>query len=165
MLRLSAAAARLSFLALPLLALSAVPAQAQDDDDPYAPCAAMTDDAARLACFDSTYASQRVVIAERIEEREAAVEEVFGFREEDRVVERSEEDITVTTTIVEVLQGSRRSQVFLLDNGQLWREISGSTMRNRVREGWTVTVSRHWSGAYEMRVEGRSGYLRVERIN
>ena len=160
MLRLTAAT-----LALPLLALTAVPAQAQDDEDPYAPCAAMTDDSARLACFDETYADQRVVIAERIVEREAAVEEVFGFREEDRIVERTEEDITVTTTIAEVLQGARRSQVFLLSNGQLWREVSGSTLRNRVREGWTVTVSRHWSGAYELRVEGRNGYLRVERIN
>ncbi|MEL1252041.1 hypothetical protein [Aurantiacibacter gilvus] len=160
MLRLTATA-----LALPLLALVAIPAQAQDENDPYAPCAAMTDDAARLACFDSTYASQRVVIAEQVEEREAAVEEVFGFRDEDRIVERTDEEITVTATVSEILQGARRSQVLLLDNGQLWREVSGSTLRNRVREGWSATISRHWSGVYEMRFEGRTGYLRVERMN
>ena len=155
----------LAAAAFTLVTLFAVPAQAQDRDDPYARCAAMGDNMARLACFDETYAEQRVVIAQREEEREAVREEVFGFRDEDLVLERSPEEITQTTTIAEVLQGAARSQVFLLGNGQLWRETSGSTFRNRVREGWTVTITRHWSGAYEMRIADRSGYLRVERIN
>jgi len=139
------------------------PAQAQGDD-PYAACAAMSDDAARLACFDTTYAEQRVVIAEREEQEERDREEVFGFREQDDALERVEGDVEVTATIAEVLRGSGRSQVFLLDNGQLWREINGSTMRNRVRDGWTANITRHWSGAYEMRFEARSGYLRVTRV-
>jgi len=147
---------------LPALLL-AMPAQAQDDD-PYATCAAMGDDAARLACFDATYAEQRVVIAERQEAEEREREEVFGFREEDDALENVEEEVNLTATVTEVLQGARRSQVLLLDNGQLWREINGSTMRNRVRDGWVATIERHWSGAYEMRFEGRSGYLRVTRI-
>ncbi|WP_338241788.1 hypothetical protein [Aurantiacibacter hainanensis] len=147
---------------LGLIALT-VPAHAQQDD-PYAECAATTDDAARLACFDSTYASQQVVIAEEEEREEQEREEVFGFREEDRAIERTDEEVEVTATVAEVLRGARQSQVLLLDNGQLWREIDGSTMRNRVREGWVATISRHWSGAYEIRFEGRSGYLRVARI-
>jgi hypothetical protein len=152
-------------LAASAIALAALtlPAQAQDDD-PYAACAAMSDDAARLACFDATYAEQRVVIAEREEAEEREREEVFGFREQDDALERAEEDVAITATVAEVLQGARRSQVLLLDNGQLWREINGSTMRNRVRDGWVATIERHWSGAYEMRFEGRSGYLRVTRI-
>ncbi len=152
-------------LAAAAIALAALtmPAQAQDDD-PYAACAAMSDDAARLACFDATYAEQRVVIAEREEAEEREREEVFGFREQDDALERAEEDVAITATVAEVLQGARRSQVLLLDNGQLWREINGSTMRNRVRDGWVATIERHWSGAYEMRFEGRSGYLRVTRI-
>lgn len=150
---------------LTMSALIAAPALAQDaEDDPYAACAAMQDDAARLACFDSTYAEQRVVIAEREEAEEARREEVFGFRGEDRAVEEAEDEEALTVTVTEVLQGARRSQVLLMDNGQLWREIDGSTMRNRVREGWVGTVTRHWSGAYEIRFEGRSGYLRVSRI-
>ncbi len=151
-----------SVAALPLLALLPLPAEAQDD--PYAGCAAITDDAERLACFDATYAEQSVVIAERVEVEEARREEVFGFREEDAAIEREEEEARLTVTVAEVLQGSRRDQVLLMENGQLWREIDGSTLRNRVREGWTGTVSRHWSGAYEIRFEGRSGYLRVARM-
>ncbi|MBH5321168.1 hypothetical protein [Aurantiacibacter sediminis] len=151
-----------NLLAFPLFAI-ALPAQAQDN--PYADCAAISDDAERLACFDRTYAEQVVVIAEREEAEEERREEVFGFREEDAVFEREEEEeATLTVTVQEVLRGSRRDQVLLMDNGQLWREIDGSTLRNRVREGWTGTVSRHWSGAYEIRFEGRSGYLRVARV-
>ncbi|MWV26595.1 hypothetical protein [Aurantiacibacter rhizosphaerae] len=146
----------------PFLALSA-PAMAQDGD-PYAACAATQDDAARLACFDRTYQSQQVVIAEREAVEEQTREEVFGFREEDAVLEREEEGVAMTAAVAEVLQGSGRSQVLLLDNGQLWREINGSTLRNRVRDGWTATITRHWSGAYEMRFDGRSGYLRVSRM-
>lgn len=152
-----------AYAALPILALAAVPAAAQDN--PYAGCAAISDDAERLACFDRTYAEQVVVIAETAEREEAQREEVFGFREDDAILEQEDAaEETLTVTVQEVLRGSRRDQVLLMDNGQLWREITGSTLRNRVREGWSGTVSRHWSGAYEIRFEGRSGYLRVARV-
>lgn len=151
-------------LLAPAAILSANPAAAQDADNPYAECASIADNAQRLACFDATYAEQVVVIAERVEIEEAQREEVFGFREEDAAIEREEEEVELTVTVQEVLQGNRRSQVLLMDNGQLWREIDGGTLRNRVREGWTGRVTRHWSGAYEIRFEGRSGYLRVARI-
>lgn len=154
---------RFAFTA-PLLLL-AIPATAQDAQvDPYAECAAITANDERLACFDRTYASQTIVLAERAEREEEQREEVFGFREDDATLERQEEESALTVTVSEVLRGSRQSQVLLMDNGQLWREISGSTLRNRVRGGWEGTVTRHWSGAYEIRFEGRRGYLRVARI-
>ena len=155
---------KVAFL-LPALALfAAAPAHAQDDD-PYATCAGTQDDAERLACFDATYTRQQVVTAEREERQEEQRERAFGFREEEAAIDGSAEDERViTATVTEVLRGAGRSQVLLLDNGQLWREITGSTMRNRVRDGRVATISRHWSGAYEMRVEGSSGYLRVARL-
>ncbi|RJY09391.1 hypothetical protein [Aurantiacibacter aquimixticola] len=147
-----------------LIATTFIPLSATAQDDPYASCVTITDDTERLACFDATYARQRVVVAEREAREEEQREEVFGFRGEDRAIEQQESEATLTATVSEVLQGQRRSQVLLLDNGQLWREISGSTLRNRVRDGWVATVTQHWSGAYEMRFEGRSGYLRVARL-
>ena len=153
-----------AFLAL-LLLVPLTAATAQQREDPYARCAAMTQDAARLACFDETYATQRVVVSQREEEREARREEVFGFRDRDRLIERTEDDVTMSSAVSEVLQGSRREQVILLENGQLWRQVNGGTMRSRVRQGWVATISRHWSGAYEMRFEQGSGYLRVARVN
>ena len=132
---------RFAALLLPA-ALIAAPAAAQDADDPYSSCAAITDNAQRLACFDATYAAQRVVIAERAEAEEQAREEVFGFREEDAMLEDANDESTLTVTVTEVLQGARRSQVLLLDNGQLWREIDGSTLRNLPRSvGSSVGIS------------------------
>lgn len=147
------------------LALLASPAAAQEAANPYAACAAMRDNAQRLACFDSTYAAQSVAIAAREEREGARRENLFGFRDQEAVAAREEaEGAGLAITVSEVLRNSRRDQILLLDNGQLWREIDGSTMRNRVREGWAGTVSQHWSGAYEIRFEGRFGYLRVARI-
>jgi hypothetical protein len=153
------------FFALAPLALGAISLPAFAQEDPYAACAAMESDAERLACFDATHANQSVVIAEQAVEARQEREEIFGFRALDDEIERAAAaDAAVTATVSEVLQGARRSQVLLFDNGQFWREISGSTLRNRVREGWVGTIGRHWSGAYEIRFEGRSGFLRVERI-
>ena len=155
----------LAAIAVSAAAISlAHPAAAQDGADPYGACAQIEDDAARLACFDRTYSAQLIETAEREEVEEERREEVFGFRDEDAALERAQEEATLTAQVAEVLQGARRSQVLMLDNGQLWREITGSTLRNRVREGWNATVTQHWSGAYEMRFEGRSGYLRVARM-
>lgn len=152
------------FLAFILPALLiAVPATAQEDD-PFAACAATADDAARLACFDTTYAELKVAIAEREAAEERERQETFGLRAVDESAERAREEMNLTATVAEVLQGAGRSQVLLLDNGQLWREADGSTLRNRVREGWVAEITRHWSGAYEMRFDGRSGYLRVMRM-
>ncbi|KLE34164.1 hypothetical protein [Aurantiacibacter luteus] len=143
------------------IALLAAPALAQEED-PYARCAGMSDDAQRLACFDATYQTQRVVIAERAEERAAEIAENFGHRDRDEGIER--EDVTVTSAVVEVFSDGGRRPVVQLANGQIWREISGSSTRMRPRSGWIAVITRHWSGAYEMRFEGRSGYLRVARI-
>ncbi|MGB3165454.1 MAG: hypothetical protein WBA68_01615 [Alteraurantiacibacter sp.] len=150
---------------LPLLCLAATAAAQEMPADPYAACVAMEGDAERLACFDATHAAQQVVIADAVQQAEEQREVVFGFREEDAVIEDAREsDAALAVTVAEVLQGQRRTQVLLMDNGQLWREIDGSTLRNRVREGWSGEVTRHWSGAYEIRFEGRSGYLRVARM-
>ena len=157
---------RLPLLAImPSICLAAPAAAQQMPADPYAPCVAMEVDAERLACFDATHAAQQVVLAQAAQQAEERREEAFGFRGEDAVIEVArEEEARLTVTVAEVLQGQRRSQVLLMDNGQLWRETDGSTLRNRVREGWSGEVTRHWSGAYEIRFEGRSGYLRVARM-
>ncbi|RPF71592.1 hypothetical protein [Aurantiacibacter spongiae] len=149
---------------LPVLALAALsrPVAAQEED-PFARCAAMADDVQRLACFDATYARNRAEVAEAQERAAERAREEFGFRPSEDT-SRAKEEAAVTATVAEVLTDSRRNNVIVLSNGQLWREINGSTMRNRVRDGWVATITRHWSGAYEMRFDGRSGYLRVSRV-
>jgi len=181
-----------------LLAMAAgaalpVPAGAQGQDDPYGACAALSDDARRLDCFDTTYAesqssraSRERAAAEQAQRAEERRTQEFGLSPSERRERREEVaaadpvagqnatraqedarragDFSLGATVAEIRQGGTRNQILLLDNGQLWRQTSGSTLRASVKEGWTGTITRHWSGAYEMRFDGRSGYLRLERI-
>ena len=179
---------------LALAACGALPGTARaQGNDPYDACAALTDDAARLECFDTAYAQSRSSQASR--ERAAAeqaqrAEEVrareFGLSPTERQERRDDvaaadpqagedlarleeeeaeaRDFSLEVRVAEVWQDGTRKRILRLDNGQLWRETSGSTLRNRVQEGWQGTITRHWSGAYEIRFEGRNGYVRIARI-
>ena len=162
----------------PVLALTPVlfltaPAFAQEADDPYAACAALPDNAARLSCFDTTYAAQGPV-----RERNAEVTRVETFGLSNRAAERAAEraagpeseaqaepEFTLAALVSEAFVDGLGKQVLLLDNGQLWRETPGSTMRNALpRQGWQASISQSWSGAYQMRFEGKRGYLQVMRV-
>jgi len=157
----------------PSLLLGA-PAFAQETGDPYAACAALPDNAARLSCFDTTYAAQGPV-----RERSAEVTRVETFGLSNRAAERAAEraagpaeseaqaepEFTLAANVSEAFEDGLGKQVLLLDNGQLWRETPGSTMRNALpRQGWQASISQSWSGAYQMRFEGKRGYLQVMRI-
>lgn len=179
MLRLFAASAP----AIALAALAA-PAAAQQAD-PYADCAATVDDAARLACFDATYQEQIGVRAEaerrrieeerlaeqrRIEEERLAEQraiEAARAEEERRIAEyglpdAEEADMEIRSEVLDVFTDGLGKALVTLENGQIWREVGGSSMRNAPSSG-VATVEKHWSGAYTMRFEGRRGFLRVER--
>ena len=175
-LRLRSPAAVILLAGALLCTLGASRVAAQDQPDPYARCAALGGDAQRLACFDQTYAHSAEIQAEQQRQQEETRETEFGLsaRERDEAGEsvpgqsaddraRNAPEPGLMAQIAAVSEDGRRALV-QLDNGQVWRETDGSTMRNRVRTGWTATITRHWSGAYEMRFAERSGYLRVARV-
>ncbi|WP_421990287.1 hypothetical protein [Qipengyuania sp.] len=172
---------------------SHVVAQDTADNDPYATCAALTDDPARLSCFDETYARQKVVIAKREEQERVRTVEDFGLsdiqiRERDAELAAEnppspdagsvstevvsapvrpadvDDDESITSTVVEVFEDGARRQVVLLANGQLWRETSNSSWRGTIRSGWEATVRKHWSGGYRLKFGNRRGFLGVTRI-
>ena len=63
------------------------------------------------------------------------------------------------------LSADPSKRVLLLDNGQLWRETTGSTMRGSPpAAGSQASISESWSGAYQMRVQGRRGFIRITRM-
>lgn len=151
-------------------------AQAQEAPDPYDACAAQADAEARLACFDNTYAARRTLQAQAA--REAALQaqreeerqlEEFGLshrqREDLATSQKDEEgELSVNSVVAESYEDGLGKINVLLENGMLWRETSGSRMRIGPQAGRIASITQHWSGAYEMRFEGRSGFLRVERI-
>ncbi len=171
------------FLAVPLALLSASPLAAQDD--PYDACAALADDARRLACFDNVHASRATVLApvEAVQR-----EEDFGLAQRERERARAAElasqpadavtsvspgevavaeatEFTLTASVVEAFTDGLGKRVLLLENGQLWRETTGSTMRGgQPAAGAEATIVESWSGAFQLRIEGRRGFIRVIRM-
>lgn len=170
----------------------AAPAWAQEENDPYARCAEMADDAQRLGCFDTTYAEWQAERAERArllvqdtQRAEARRAEEFGLSASEVEARRetearadplaagelaeleeqkaSESDFAVTATVADASEDRYGKRTVRLDNGQVWRETSGSSMRLFIRPGWQATVTRRWSGGYEMRFDGHRGVLRVSR--
>jgi|GEM_PF-3212609 len=54
-------------------------------------------------------------------------------------------------------------QVFLLENGQVWKETDGSRMPNN-RKSKTIRIKKAWSGGYRAYFEGKTGFGRIKRI-
>jgi len=130
----------------------------------------MTESAARLGCFDTTYAGQQAGRTQQTEEQRA---ENFGLRNSTPAREEEQPDredpaeaeFTLSAAVTEAFVDGLGKRVLLLDNGQLWRETTGSTMRGSPPQaGSQASISESWSGAYQMRIEGRRGYIRATRI-
>lgn len=157
--------------------MGATPALAQDrGESPYSRCAEIADDTARLACFDETYAREGEILAARAEAERQETVENFGLSELDiqrRAEEESgaasaasqlSEDGQITATVVEIFADRQLGKrLFVLDNGQIWRETQVSRMRRHPREGATVVISKESLGRFFLRVEGRNGYVDVRR--
>ncbi len=97
-----------------------------------AKCAGIADSAARLKCFDA--AAPRANGAAGQPAREAPGRaEGFGFsapepmtREEDFGKPAPLPKLTqITATVVELARSARGRPIFILDNGQVWRQIDG----------------------------------------
>lgn len=161
-------------LASPFALTGTAFAQETEGTSPYAKCAEIADDMGRLACFDATFAGETTRVAEEKAEREQQAQEQFGLTPA-QVRARAEaagekvpeaDDGQVTAAILEVYIESRsKLRRFLLDNGQLWAEATGSTtMRRGPRAGQTATIKAGPLGSFQLRVEGKRGFVRVKRL-
>lgn len=150
--------------------------QAMAQDDPVAPfreCGSIAPTEARLACFDAALRASEADAAVRSERRSRRVREDFGLTapqiaERDRAIDAplsaEAEPDRIESVLQAVFTDGGGKQVFLLANGQVWRETSGSTYRGIVREGWTAQVRRGGIGGFRLSFEDRTGMFAVERL-
>lgn len=161
-------------LGLAAALFATVPAAAQDDSDsPYARCATIAEDMARLACFDETFANEGARRAEQeAAERKETVEN-FGLSalqiEERRAASGEPTTLTengqISASVVDIYTDNRsRKRIFVFDNGQIWAETERSRMQRHPRHGAQVTVSEETFGRFRLRVDGRRGYVDVRRV-
>ncbi|KAB7644444.1 hypothetical protein [Polymorphobacter fuscus] len=165
-----------------MLAVSA-PAAAQAPADLMAGCIGIARDADRLACFDAALAKvspqaraaseARAVETARLKAAEAAAEaeakrDSFGAegvaaRGEKRFAPPPGEMQEVETAITEVLTNSSGLGVFLLENGQLWKQADTARLPN-VRVGDRVKLTRGPLGGYKLNFLKQKGWVLVKRV-
>jgi hypothetical protein len=151
-------------------------AHAGDEQSEIAKCAGIADSAARLKCFDA--AAPRANGAAEQPAREAQGRaEGFGFsapepvtREEDFGKPPPPPEIThITATVIELARTLRGRSIFVLDNGQVWRQLDGDDADVQdPRPGKPMKVAIETGvpllGNYNLTIEGRAGLIRVRRV-
>ena len=148
---------RISVLACISLVLFAGPAHADRPADAlseFTRCAGIAQPPERLACFDTA--------VQGLANPPAKVE---GFGK--LPPPRPDEVTQISATVLELARTARGRAVFVLDNGQTWRQIDGDD--SDVREpppGKTikVTIATGIFNSYNLTIEGRNGLIKVRRL-
>lgn len=174
-----------------LMLLVAGPALAQGapkGSEAFLACARITADSERLACYDRAVgelsAEGRRLAAERVAAAEAAAKakaeaearaaaeaaeraraaEVEGFGVPGGTrPERAGRIDRIAAMVTETFTDSQRKLVFLLDNGQMWRQTDGVLVAI-VRPGTPVVIRRATMGGFTLRIESLNRNVPVMRI-
>lgn len=150
-------------------------------------CAVKPRDAERLACYDAaiaeTSAEARAIAKTRAEAsakiaaEEAAIaaaaaaqaakdnfgDESVRSRGEKRFAMPEGEIEKIESTLAEVFTNNNGFGVFLLENGQLWREVDKATSIN-VRPGDAISIERAALGGYKLRFARLKRVILVKRL-
>jgi len=148
---------RISVLACIPLVLVAGPAHADRAGDAlseFTRCAGIVQPSERLKCFDTA-----------VQELANPLTRAEGFGKPPPP--RPDEVTQIRATVLELAKTARGRAVFILDNGQTWRQIDGDD--TDVREplpGKTmkVTIATGIFNSYDLTIEGRNGLIKVRRL-
>lgn len=181
------------FCLLAVGVLAAAPAQAQSARDVLSEVAKCADIAAakeRLECYDAVAGKAKTVMtapAEAVPVRQAAAQpakeedeggvlEWFGLsrpvtKEDDfgkpPVPTGPKEIKEITSGVLELAKNPYGRSIFILDNGQVWKQIDGdlTEVRDPSRnEKLKVSIESGMFGSYSLTIEGRTGIVKVRRV-
>ena len=115
-------------------------------------CSAIVDSAERLKCFDRA--------APAAKEAQTPKPADFG-----KPTPAPREVAQVVATVRELSRTVRGQAIFVLDNGQVWRQIDAdnSTVRDSVA-GSKATIQRGFFDSFDLVIEGRNGLIKVRRL-
>ena len=160
---------RLLGLALPFLAFSA--AASAQAPRALLDCTSILSDAERLACYDNAvkaFSSEARAVAERREAQSAklaaAAAAAAAAQRSDSFGRPSEQRVDrIDSTLKEVLTDNSGKSVFILDNGQIWRQVDGFRLPN-ARPAAAVSIKRGAMGSYRLMIAGRNRTVQVVRM-
>jgi hypothetical protein len=182
-----------SFWLLAAVAVVAAPAQADPARDALAEVAKCSDipgAADRLQCYDAAAQSAKTAMSAPVQapvQQQAAAKPAkeedegggvlswFGL---ERPVTKTEdfgkppmptaqEVNKISATVVEFAKNPYGRSIFILDNGQVWKQIDGdqTEVRDPSRgETLKVAIETGMFGSYSLTVEGRNGIVKVRRV-
>ena len=144
-----------------------------------AKCADIADSSDRLKCFDKAAALAKTALAPSSQPaaEKRSFLDWFGFSKPP--APKTAEDYgkpappdtdgvtSVTSNVLEFARTSRGLSVFILENGQIWRQSEGDT--SIVRDPtpgaqMKVTIESGFLGSYNLTIEGRHGLIKVNRL-
>lgn len=117
-------------------------------------CSAIAGSAERLRCFDRAAPRANEALIPRAED--------FG-----KPPPPPPEVAQVAATVRGLSKTVRGRAIFVLDNGQTWRQIEGDDTQVFEPPPGTalkVTIARGIFGSYQLSIEGRNGFVRVRRV-
>lgn len=159
-------------------------AKAQQVPERLVACAGKVDDAERLACYDSAVKSMGAEARAASEAREAeakaakaaaaaaaasaaaaAAAKADAERKDSfgKAAAPSEVVAEISATITEVLKDASAKSVFVLDNGQIWRQADAFNLPN-AKVGSAVTIKRGALGSYRLVPSGSNRSILVIRM-
>jgi hypothetical protein len=146
-----------------------------------AKCADIAEASERLKCFDAAVPRAKSALAAPAEKpAEKSLLEWFGFARPQKSGTKPEdfgkpapepgpgEEITeITATVLEFAKNPRGKSVFILDNGQVWRQLDADSTVVRDPAPGTkmkVTIETGALGSYNLTIEGRNTLIKVSRL-
>jgi hypothetical protein len=141
-------------------------------------CADVTDAAERLKCYDAAAPRAKSALTAPVPEaREKSLLEWFGLSRPAKPAQKPEEFgkpprepeglNEITATVVEFAKTVRGKALFILDNGQIWRQLDADATElpfPPVGTKMKVTIETGFLGSYNLTIEGRNALIKVFRV-
>jgi hypothetical protein len=142
-------------------------------------CAAIPEAGERLKCFDSAAPRAKSALAEQETKEKRGILDWFGFSRPRKPVTKPEEfgkpapvapggEITqITSTVIEFALTPRGKGLFVLENGQVWRQLDADDTRVLEPDPgkpMKVTIEIGFLESYNLLIEGRRGLIKVRRL-
>ena len=146
--------------ALPLLVLLFASSTALADDAALLKCRALTDIAARVACYDAIPLGAAAP-AFPAAAPQRTPEQNFGM---EAVKQRESEPTSIQSTVVGEFDGWGPGSQIRLANGQVWRVIDGSDAVLPRTKDARVSIERNVFGTLFLKVDGGNSSAKVRRV-
>ncbi len=148
----------------------------------FVKCADIVEAVKRLECFDAATARGKAALAPPAQSaqppKEKSLLDWFGLSKPSQATkpedfgkpapEPAAKEITeISDTVLEFAKTARGKAIFILQNGQVWRQIDGDTtevLAPAPGKTMRVTIEIGLFGSYNLMVEGRNGLIKVNRL-